>query len=203
MKIGMILECQPAGPDASVYPYVAKKICEALEITKPETLVNKQKLMEEAPAVAQTLLASGCDIVFIVWDKKPRWGTGGDCETDKAVLTKALTNIGVGMARIRLCCIDEMMESWMIADCRGFMEWIKSKTTHALPNIGDHSTPALQKDPKNRINRYLRDNYNRWKYNDYDDNLPIVKAFPDFDRAASYNPSFKYFKDSIEAICPK
>src|SRR3978361_328893 len=138
MKIGMILECQPAGPDAAVYPYVAKELCEDLEIEKPETLINKQRLMNEAPEVAQTLLQSGCDLVFIIWDKKPRWGEGGNCETDTAALTPALTQLGVKMPRIRLCCIDEMMESWIIADSWGFMSWIRSKTNHALPNIGDH-----------------------------------------------------------------
>jgi hypothetical protein len=202
MKIGMILECQPAGPDAFVYPYVAKKICEAIEIEKPETLVNKQRLMDEAPAVAQTLLSNGCDLVFIIWDKIPRWGGGGDCETDRAALTKSLTNLGVSMAKIRLCCIDEMMESWMIADNRGFMTWIRSKTSHALKDIGDHKTSADQSDPKNRIKRYLREHFGKLKYNDYDHNLSIVKELPDFNRTASYNPSFKYFKESIEAICP-
>jgi hypothetical protein len=202
MKIGLILECRPGGPDADVYKYVAERLCKKFEIDKPKTLIDKKSLIQEAPEVAQTLIADGCQHVFIIWDKKPRWGDGGDCTTDNAALTNGLNQLGVNMNQIKLCCIDEMMESWLIADSRGFMAWIRSKTNHKLPEIGDHKTKAEQTSPKDRIKNYLKANYGKWKYNDYDDNLHIVKNFPDFDRTANRNTSFKFFKESVQLICP-
>lgn len=203
MKVGFILECRPGGPDASVYKYVAEKLCPSLVIEKPQTMVNKPRLMEEGPVVAQTLLESGCEYVFIIWDKKPRWDDPlGNCYTDREALTHSLTLLEVDITKVFLCCIDQMLESWLIADSRGFMSWIRSKTTHALPGIGDHKTSAKQASPKDRITNYLENHYNKWKYNDYQDNIEIVKRLPDFDRAARWNDSFRFLKESIEEICP-
>lgn len=203
MKVGFILECQTGGPDASIYKYVAEKLCESLLIEKPETMVNKKRLMEEGPIVAQTLLESGCEYVFIIWDRKPRWDDPlGNCYTDRENLTQSLELLEVDINKVFLCCIDQMLESWMIADSRGFMSWIRSKTPHALPEFGDHKTSARQTFPKDIIKRYLRDHYPTWQYDDYEDNIEIVKRLPDFNRAARWNQSFNYFKQSIEEICP-
>jgi hypothetical protein len=203
MKVGFILECQTGGPDASIYKYVAEKLCSSLFIEKPETMVNKKRLMEEGPVVAQTLFESGCDYVFIIWDRKPRWeNQSGNCRTDREALKNSLSLLGVDNTKIYLCCIDEMLESWLIADSRGFMSWIRSKTPHALPEFGDHKNSARQASPKDVIKRYLRDHYARWKYDDYEDNIEIVKRLPDFNRAANWNYSFRFFKESIEEICP-
>jgi len=203
MKVGFILECRTGGPDAVIYKYVAEKLCAALEIEKPKTMVNKLRLINEGPIVAQTLFESGCDYVFIIWDRKPRWhDTLGNCNTDREALNLSLIALGVDITKVILCCIDEMLESWIIADSRGFMSWIRSKTHHALSEFGDHKTKAAQASPKERIKNYLRVNFNKWKYNDYEDNIEIVKMFPDFNRAANWNSSFKFFKESIEEICP-
>ena len=199
MKIGLIVECALGGPDASVYQYVASKICPNLEIEKPITSTNKKYLIEDSPQKAQILLQTGCGFVFIIWDREK----GGNCQNDCEVLTNSLNGLGIDLNQIRLCCIDEMMESWMIADNRGFMSWIRNKTDHPLPEFGDKKTKAEQTFPKQRIKNYLRDNFPKWKYNHYEDNLEIVKSMPDFTRAANWNPSFAYFKQSIENICPQ
>lgn len=203
MKAGLILECRTGGPDAIIYKYVANEICKKLKIEKPETLVNKKRLIEEAPIVTETLIESGCDYVFIIWDRKPRWeDKAGNCITDKATLTKGMNALGLDLSKIFLCCIDEMLESWLIADKRGVNNWIKSKTTHALPDFGDHKDKANQTAPKDRIKNYLKQHFNKWKFNDYDDNIDIVKALPDFNRAARWNDSFRYFLECVEQICP-
>ena len=203
MKIGMILECSLSGPDVAVYKYVANKLCPTLEIAKPITKGDKKTLIAEAALEAKTLLDTGCNKVFIIWDRMPRWkeDVKGNCETDQAALAKSLEQLGVNLKHIYLCCIDEMMESWLIADSRGFMTWIRSKTDHKLKDIGDRKAKDEQTSPKQRIENYLRDNYGKWKYCDYNDNLPIVKNLPDFERVSSYNSSFRYFKESIERIC--
>ena len=203
MKVGFILECGPGGPDASVYTYVAEELCKLLVFEKPQTMVNKKRLMEEGPIVAQTLLESGCDYVFFIWDRKPRWlDQPGNCRTDTESLTNSLVQLGVDIAKIFLCCIDEMLESWLIADSRGFMTWIRSKTKRPLPEIGDHKTRDKQVSPKEKIKDYLKNHFKKWNYNDYDDNIEIAKLLPDFNRAARWNDSFRFFKESIEEICP-
>jgi hypothetical protein len=202
MKIGFILECQPGGSDATVYKYVAQRLCPALEIEKPQTLINKPGVFNEGPAVIQTLLAGGCDYVFVIWDRKPRFLLPGNCQTDIQTFTDSLNQLNINTAQVVICCIDEMLESWLIADGRGFDRWLQLKTTHRLANFGDHQSRAEQSDPKNRIRSFLRDNYGVWKYNESEDNLEIVKHLPDFNRAARLNDSFRAFKEKIEEICP-
>lgn len=198
----MILECTLEGPDVAVYTYVAKKLCPNLQIEKPITKGDKKTLLKEASLEAKTLLDTGCDHVFIIWDRIPRWGVPGNCINDKSELIKSLQSLNVDLGSIILCCIDEMMESWIIADSRGFMSWIRSKTHHVLPEIGDHKSRAKQTSPKERIRKYLKDNYNKLKYSDYEDNIEIVNRLPDLNRAANWNSSFRFFKESIETICP-
>lgn len=201
----MVLECTAQGPDAAVYPYVVSQLCAALAIEKPLTKGNKKTLIQEAGDDTKTLLETGCDVVFIIWDRQPRWSkeNPGDCNTDRASVLADLAKAGVLAERVVLCCIDQMMESWMVADGRGIDAWLATKTTRPIPAFGDRATQQEQTAPKNRIKDFLRDHYGKWKYNDFEDNLPIVKQMPDFNRAAKNNESFRHFKDNIEAICPQ
>lgn len=203
MKVGFILECTLGGPDAVIYPYVAAQLCNALEIEKPETLKDKKSLLKEAPLVTQTLFESGCDKVFIIWDRIPRWGIGGNCESDKEKLMKELTNLKVNTANVYFCCIEEMLESWLIADGDGVTNWINSKTTHKIKPFPDHKNIQAQSSPKEKISAYLKANFGKWKYNDYTDNFGILKHLPSYDKAAKWNPSFAEFVDSINQICPQ
>jgi len=202
MRIGFVLECQTGGSDATVYKYVAERLCPTLSIEKPKTLVNKIGVFNEGPAVTQTLLETGCDFVFVIWDRKPRFGVLGNCETDIATFNLSLVQLNIDLQRVFVCCIDEMLESWLIIDGRGFDRWLQLKTNHPLADFGDHTSRAEQSDPKNRIRAFLRINYGAWKYNESEDNFEIVKHLPDFDRAARWNESFRFFKESVEAICP-
>src|SRR4051794_5793561 len=103
MKIGFVLECSPKGPDADIYPWLAIRFCPELEIVKPETLLNKYRVMNEAPLVAQTLLNDGCDYVFIIWDRMPKWGGTGKCEEHISSLEDGIIQLGVNRERIILC----------------------------------------------------------------------------------------------------
>lgn len=201
MKVGFIVECSIGGPDAKIYPYVAKQLCNTLVIEKPETLKDKKSLMQEAPLVAQTLLKNGCDTVFIIWDRIPRWGIGGNCETDKEVLANELSNLKVNTTKVFLCCIDEMLESWLIADGDGVTNWIKSKTTHNIKAFSDHKA-GKQNAPKEKIDNYLKANFGKIKYNDYIHNEQIIKHLPNYDKATKWNSSFGEFVNYVNKICP-
>jgi len=196
MKIGMILECSPKGPDAKIYPYLAQKFCPALEIEEPETLINKANVMNDAPLVAQTLLESGCDYVFIIWDRMPKWGGSGNCADHSAQVTKGLDALKVDRGRIVLCCIKDMLESWMLGDGSAITKYFQSYTTHPLPAFPDYKSAVEQSKPEEKLSRY------NGRYNKFSDNLKIVELIADFNKIAARNDSFKHFKESIEAICP-
>ncbi len=196
MKIGFVLECSPKGPDADIYPYLAKNIfCPNLDITKPETLVNKQRLINEGPLVAQTLIDDGCDYVFIIWDRIPRWGGSGRCNEHIALLEDGLTQLAVNRAKVILCCISDMLESWMIVNGQFITNYFQQFSTKPLQYFGDNKDTASQSDPKNRIKKY------NGRYNDYTDNFKIVKLIDDFDMHARWNNSFNFFRESVKGIC--
>ena len=201
MKVGFILECSPKGPDAIIYPYLAKKLCPDIAIMKPETLINKANVMNDGPIVAQTLLETGCDHVFIIWDRMPKWGGTGKCEEHTATLQAGLKLLNIDLDQITLCCISDMLESWLIADGRGIDNWLAQKTNHAIKSFGDHKTNSEQTEPKDRIKKFLSENYRKWKYNDYEDNFAIVQHLPDLERVAKWNQSFAHFKEGVDSIC--
>lgn len=191
MKAGMILECTPQGPDAKIYPHVLKTLCPGMEVEKPKTMTNKKRLVEDGPEVTQVLLETGCDVVFIIWDKMPKWGGTGKCADGEGELTKALTALGVDLQKVVLCCIDEELESWIVADGRGITTYFQGKTTHKLPKFLN-SGPS---NPKVRIKKY-------WdSYLDFEHNWPIVQAMPDFNRAAKNNKSFGAFCSAVMNWC--
>jgi hypothetical protein len=204
MKAGLILECQTGGTDSIIYSKVFQKLCAQLTIEKPQTLVNKKRLLEEGPAVAQTLIDfDECDYVFFIWDRKPRWADDlGNCNTDEATLITELTKLNVDLTKVKFACIDEELESWLIADARGFNAWIQSKTTHALRAMDDNKRRAEQSKPKDRIRNYLRANYPAWTYNDSKDDIEIFNNLPSLDRARNWNDSFDNLCQMIEVICP-
>jgi len=196
MKVGFVLECSPKGPDADIYPYLAKIFCQNLELAKPETLINKQRLMNEAPLVAQPLISDGCDYVFIIWDRMPKWGGSGKCDEHVAILEQGLVQLNVNRAQIILCCISDMLESWIIINGQYITQYFQQFSPKPLQSFGDNKDRASQFDPKNRIKKY------NGKYNDYTDNFKIVQLINDFSMHARWNDSFKFFKESIEFICP-
>lgn len=196
MKIGFILECSPQGPDADIYPYVAKQLCASITIEKPITLINKQRVMQEGAVNAQLLLETGCDYVFIIWDRMPKWGGTGRCNEHIIELEAELSKTTVDRTKIFLCCIDEMLESWIVADGRGITAYFQNLTTHNIGTFADCKRPPEQMGAKERIARF------NGRYNDFTDNYKIVKCMPEFHKPAQRNKSFRYFKESVESVCP-
>lgn len=195
MKIGFILECTAKGPDADIYPYVAQQLCSSLTIEKPITLGNKLRVMTEGAVSAHTLLEIGCDYVFIIWDRMPRWGGTGRCIEHVEQLQTALQREGIDRGQVFLCCIDEMLESWIVADGRGITAHFQNLTTRNIGIFPDCKKKAEQASPKERITRFNN------RYNDFTDNFKIIQRMPDFDRAARRNTSFRLFVDAVRSIC--
>lgn len=197
MKVGFVFECQPKGSDEQVYTYVAKQLCNGLDI-RPENISckgDKKLLIEESASEVATMLDSGCQFVFIIWDRMPKWGGSGRCADHQAELSANLQKENINLAQIIFCCIDEMQESWLIADGRGVTAYFKGFDPRS-PVFPDYKSVSEQTSAKLKITRH------NGRYNETVDNIGIVKALPDFTRAAQRNASFKHFVDNVTQICP-
>ena len=196
MKVGFVFECQDQGSDEQVYTYIAKKLCDAFEIL-PEnisSLGSKVAVMNESAVDVKVMLDGGCDFVFIVWDRMPKWGGTGKCEDHVATLTAHLATEHIDMTKIIMCCIDDMLESWMIADGRGVTNYFKAFDNRS-PVFPDHKTKAEQVAPKERLKKH------NGRYNESVDNIGIVKSLPDLNRATGWNTSLGNFVNAVNQIC--
>ena len=197
MKIGFILECSTKGPDADIYPYLAKVFCQKIELESPATtFTNKKNLLLEGASAVEILFKAKCDYVFIIWDRLPKFvGGSGKCADDFTSMEKALDNLKLDKTKVIMCCITDMLESWMIADGSVITDYFKQFTNHKLDKFPDYKSETEQMKPEEKLSRYNN------KYNKYTDNFKIVKTIKDFNKIAKRNNSFKHFKDSIEGIC--
>ena len=159
-----------------------------------------RKMKKEAGLHAVALLQAGCQRVLIVWDRMPKWGGDGKCETDRIDITKSLQAAQVNMELVQLFCIDEEMESWLYADGRWVQQYYQSKTTHKLNAFGDNDTREKQRSPKNRLKSWLRGNKMR-EPDEFNDPPKIVRLITDFSRAASWNPTFGEYVNAIKGLC--
>jgi hypothetical protein len=192
MKVGMVLECTKGGPDAKIYPYVLQRLCPAMQVVPPETMGNKKNLIDLGPEAAKILIEKeGCDLVLMIWDRMPKWGGTGRCAEMELALQGRLAQLGVNMSRVVQCCIDEMLESWIVADGRGVTAFLSTQNSH----LGEFKD-APPSNPKERLKKYYAG------YNDFLHDLGIVQAMPDFDRAARKNASFGRFCAAIHKACP-
>ena len=139
MKMGMIFECGPAGADKQVCEYLAARIRPGIEISS-RTLDNKRNLLSDAGKVALELLKDGCCCVLILWDLRPAWPdtAGKPCRAEERLTVLArLTAAGIATtAPVYLICIEQEMESWLIANERA-LEGLLSTAAHqySVPRV--------------------------------------------------------------------
>lgn len=192
------MECSSKGPDAIIYPYLATLFCATIQISNGDviTLNNKPNLISESPEIAKILLNSGCHYVFIIWDRMPKWGGTGNCKDDQIEINSGLDSLAVDKGKVFLCCIRDMLESWMLGDGNAINAYFQQfSPSHRLPQFPDYKSSVEQSQPEEKLKRYNK------RYNKFSDNFKIVKLISDFDKIAKRNDSFKYFKDCVEYIC--
>lgn len=199
MKVGFVFECQDQGPDELLYTQVAKDLCPAFEISQENIspLGNKHAVINDSALDVATMIENGCEYVFIIWDRMPKWKLGtGKCSDDITTLTEKLVASGIDIEKVFMCCIDEMLESWLIADGRGVTNYFKGIDSRSR-KFTDHKSKQEQSAPKQRLEAY------NGKYNEYKDNLGILKGLnKEYGRAAKWNDSFGKFVNDIQSICP-
>jgi hypothetical protein len=150
MKIGFIVECGPKGAETQVIPYLAKMIREDIEaVVVP--LERKPILKKDCGEFTKKLLESSCRMVMIVWDLLPSWGEyeGRGCRhDDRREIFSSLKEAGLkpNDKRIRLVCIEKMIEAWLLADEKALSNFLSTKA-HAV-KVSKYRNPETVKDPK-------------------------------------------------------
>jgi len=128
MRIGMIFECQPDGPDQKVCEYAVSCLAPNIEF-KSTCLNSKPELIHNCGFHAKRFLNNKYDHVIIVWDLYPAWSQAPPSSTrDRAQIRRALRAANVPLKRISLICIEQMLEAWLLADERALSEVLSTKT---------------------------------------------------------------------------
>lgn len=165
MKIGLILECGPEGPDKKVCERLARKLRPDVRL-EFATLSNKPSLIEGCGKAAQQLLAAGCNRVIIVWDLFPAWREKGarPCRAeDRRLILKSLQASDVKPKHVRLVCITEELEAWLLADHAALGQFL-STAAHPI-RVSRRRQPERISDPK----KVMRKLFNGSRYSDYRD----------------------------------
>ena len=192
MKVGFVFECGPEGPDLKVVRNLAQRISPNLQF-EPTTLDNKGKLLNECADAAEALLnIQKCEKVFIVWDLTPP-DRGACRKEERDFILKQLQAKGLPLDRIVLLCIEQELESWLIADGRALSSLL-STAAHPV-KIADTKNPDRKQNPKKALTKIFREKRG-WYYVDRDFAESIVQRIPDFSKLKR-SDTFKRFHDKL------
>jgi len=159
MKLGFILECGPQGADLKVCKNLAGRIRSNDEFV-PFTLDSKPKLIGGCGKAASQLIESGCKEVYIIWDLFPAWrnNRGKPCmKEDRDNIFVSLDAAQVPLDSIHLICIEQELESWLIADGRAISSYLSEQTGRKV-TIDDEKKPDRVQNPKKKLNRHFMQN---------------------------------------------
>jgi len=200
MKVGVIVECGPQGAETKVIPHLASLVDPAIQVVEPVSLDDKDKLRRECGRWAKSLLDQGCDRVLIVWDLMPDWGEyeGSGCRhEDKEQIAASLKGAGLqpNDHRVRLVCVEKMLEAWLLADERALSEFLKTKA-HPVTVRRRKRTESVH-DPKAALNTLFGTSGSRIRrYVDREHAIRIVRLLPDLSRLRQC-ATFCRFEDKL------
>jgi hypothetical protein len=196
MKVGFVFECGPQGADKQVCEYLARRI--RPEITPvSRTLDNKPNLLKDAGKVAAMLLNEGCERVLIVWDLRPAWPDKKDrpCRKhERAAILDAIASAGVSDRPIFLICIEQELESWLLADETKISAYL---STAAHPYSAQRvSKPDRVPNPKTVMMNHFKD-ARGWRYQDYTHAIKVLLAGETDLRKLRRSPTFQRFEAKL------
>ena len=199
MKVGFIVECGPQGAETAVIPHLARMILPAV-VTDVVPLDVKTKLKQECGRWAAELLGRGCAKVLITWDLLPAWGEyeGVGCRhDDKEEIYRSLQNVGIRRTdrRVRLVCIEKMLEAWLRADERA-LRLVLSKDPR-FANVPRLRNTESIRDPKAALKTLFGDRGIRFRdYVDYQHAILIARRLPDLQRLRACS-TFRRFEAKL------
>ena len=177
MKIGFIVECCDGGAETKVIPHVARLINNA--VTPVVVPLRSKRLLKAncGPVVKELFESSACARVVILWDLLSDFAEfdGRGCRrADKAGIAASLASAGLDPtdARIKVVCIEKVLESWIVADNRAVSKFL-STDTHAVA-VPKCKCPDRIPSPEAVLNRYFRESRFR-KYRDLDHAFGIIQ----------------------------
>jgi hypothetical protein len=197
VRIGFIFECGPAGADQQVCEYLARKLLPGVECIS-RTLDKKVHLLNDAGRVAAALLADGCDRVLIVWDLRPAWPDKKHkpCRRiERVALLEILDKVGIADQSIFLVCIEQELESWLLADERKLAKHLSTSAhQYTVPKVRH---PDREQQPKATVINHFKA-ARGWRYNDKVDAVRVVsRGEPAWDRLRR-SQSFARFERKIK-----
>jgi hypothetical protein len=159
MKIGLVLECGKDGPDQKVLEPLVKKLAPRPNEVTSRTLNNKPRLLSGCGAVASQLLKDQYDRVLVIWDLWPAWATDAPCRKEhRDEAMESLTEAGVDLRKVRLLCIEQMLESWLLADPRALerlvTKWMQPRRPRNF-RVGPEA--VFDTKPKGLLTRLFRE----------------------------------------------
>jgi Domain of unknown function (DUF4276) len=202
MKIGIILECGPDGPDMHVCKHLAKQILRDAKIEAElsfATLTDKRNLLRQCGNTASALVEDGCERVLIVWDLYPAWREKGQkpCRyEDRQTIFGALEAANVDRNLVALICIQEELEAWLLADERVLMAFFQTFHSHAKKVSPPKKPEQIGCKPKTTLNKLMQESTGR-EYKDCDHARRIVVKINDLSRLRKVCPTFQRFEQKI------
>ena len=202
MKIGIILECGPDGPDKHVCKHLAELILRDAKMEAElsfTTLDNKSNLLQQCGDAASILLHQGCERILIVWDLYPPWGVHKQkpCRhADRQTIFGALEAANVQSTCVALICIQEELEAWLLADGNTLTGFLQSINSH-VKKVPHHKSPErIGCNPKTALNKLMQESTGR-KYEDYVHARKISMRMTDLTRLRKVCPAFQRFEQKV------
>ena len=198
MRIGFIFECGPQGADKQVCEYLARKLLPGVECIS-RTLDNKANLLKDAGRVTAALLADGCDRVLIVWDLRPAWPDKKHkpCRRiERSALLEILDKVGIADQPVFLVCIEQELESWLLADERKLAEYLSTPAhEHTVRRV---RRPDREQQPKAAVINHFKA-ARGWRYDDKVHAVRVVSCGePDWGRLRN-SESFVRFQEKLKS----
>lgn len=172
--IGFIFECGPQGADKQVCEYLASQLRPGVKLIS-RTMDNKLKLLAGAAEVAKKLLDDGCERVLIVWDLRPAWPDKKEkpCRAaERQTLLEALAKEGLQGQPVYLVCVEQELESWLLADEVKLGDFL-STDTRAF-SVSRVRKPDHVPQPKAAVMNHFK-NAGRGRYEDRIHAVKVVK----------------------------
>lgn len=171
-KIGFIFECGPQGADKQVCEYLAKQVRTGITPVS-RTLDDKTILLREAGKVAAALFEDGCERVLIIWDLRPAWPDTKvkPCrKSERDAILEAVAQAGVAGRPVFLVCVEQELESWLLADETKIAAYL-STPAHAYP-VKITKKPDRVHNPKS----VMMNHFKMAKGSKYDDRIHAIKV---------------------------
>lgn len=207
IKVGLIVECTPAGLESVVCPKIlqilAAETGTEIDFTI-QTMTNKKLLIQEAAKTTELLLAEGCDRVVILWDENPPWTPDKDfakrrCwHVERDEIIESLKTARISLKRLALVCIEHEFETWLLHDVQLLRAVISTPEHPAkvkkLPN------PLQFDDPKAKLMAIFRQCKKR--YNPDVAARKFAESLDSLDRLQRCD-TFRYFAEGVLGRMPK